>query len=198
MSVSSIEAVRDVIPASLTPPAESLSLLWHGGPPPRQSVSPVVVTGAFDVLHPGHVRFLTWAAARGRPLFVGVEDDARVRHRKGRNRPVHTLSERAEVLSALRPVSKVFYILGDPTVCHADAYVRLFRQMEPGALAFSEGDPHAEAKRASAAALGADCLEFPTQAGHSTSLLLERLLHERTPSHNLRPIQLERLRGRKS
>ena len=46
---------------------------------PRQQVAAVVVTGAFDVLHPGHVGFLIWAA-RGRPFYVGVEDDERVRH----------------------------------------------------------------------------------------------------------------------
>jgi cytidyltransferase-like protein len=199
MSVTSADADCEITrDAQMAPPADSsLSLLWYGGPPPRPAVAPVVVTGVFDVLHPGHIRLLTWAAARGRPLFVGVEDDARVRHRKGPNRPVHTHSERAEVLSALRPVAKVFYIFGVPTLCQGDAYVRLLRQMDPGALAFSEGDPHPEAKRAGAAALGAECLEFPIEAGHSTSLLLERLVHECTPSHNLQPIQMEQLRGGK-
>ena len=154
----------------------TLSLRWYGGPPPRQAVAPTVVTGVFDVLHPGHVRFLTWAAARGRPLYVGVEDDARVRHWKGPERTVHTLAERAEVLSALKPVSTVFYILGDPSACQADDYVRLLRQLGPEALAFTAGDPHAEAKRTGAAALGIDCLEFPFQAGHSTSGLLDRYM----------------------
>ena len=151
-----------------------LSLRWYGGPPPRQSVAPTVVTGVFDVLHPGHVRFLTWAAARGRPLYVGIEDDERVRHWKGPGRPVHTRAERAEVLSALKAVSMVFSIFGDPSMCHADDYVRLLRQMGPGALAFTAGDPHAERKRTGAATLGIDCLEFPFQAGHSTSGLLDR------------------------
>jgi D-glycero-beta-D-manno-heptose 1-phosphate adenylyltransferase len=159
-------------------PRSPLSLRWYGGPPPRQAVAPAVVTGVFDVLHPGHVRFLTWAAARGRPLYVGVEDDARVRHWKGLSRPVHTLAERAEVLSALKAVSMVFCILGDPTVCEGADYARLLRQMSPGAVAFTAGDPHSEAKRAGAAALGADCLEFPFEVGHSTSSLLDRLGHE--------------------
>jgi cytidyltransferase-like protein len=155
-----------------------LSLRWYGGPPPRHEMAPVVATGVFDILHPGHVRFLTWAAARGRPLYVGVEDDARVRHWKGPSRPVHTVAERAEMLSALKSVSMVFYILGDPTVCEGDDYVRLLRQVGPAALAFSAGDPHAEAKRVGASALGAECLEFPFEVGHSTSALLDRVTRE--------------------
>lgn len=158
--------------------APVLSLRWYGDPPPRQHIGPVVVTGVFDILHPGHLRFLTWAAAQGRPLYVGVEDDARVRHWKGPSRPVHTLAERAEVLSVLRPVAKVFCILGDPTICEGADYVRLLREMDPAALAFSAEDPHAEAKRAGAAALDADRWEFPFEVGHSTSALLHRLGHD--------------------
>jgi cytidyltransferase-like protein len=160
-------------------PARSLlRLRWCGGPPERQAVAPIVVTGVFDILHPGHVRFLTWAAARGRPLYVGVEDDERVRHWKGPSRPVHTVAERAEVLSALKPVSKVFCILGDPIACESGDYVRLLRPLRPAALAFTAGDPHAEAKQTGAAELGADCLEFPFEVGHATSSILDHLGHE--------------------
>jgi D-glycero-beta-D-manno-heptose 1-phosphate adenylyltransferase len=163
----------------LEAPRSLLSLRWYGGPPPRQPVAPVVVTGVFDILHPGHVRFLMWAAARGRPLYVGVEDDERVRHWKGPSRPVHTLAERAEVLSALKPVSMVFHILGDPNICEGADYVRLLRRIGPAGLAFTAGDPHAEAKRVGAAALGADCWDFAFEVGHSTSSLLDRAAREK-------------------
>jgi cytidyltransferase-like protein len=152
----------------------ALSLRWYGRPRPPVPVAPVVATGVFDVLHPGHVRFLAWAAAKARPLYVGVEDDARVAHWKGPGRPVHTATERAEVLAALRPVSMVFYILGDPAACGPDDYVDLLRPIGAAALAFTAGDPHTEAKRAGAAALGAECWEFPFQAGHSSSAVLAR------------------------
>ncbi|MHB1446378.1 MAG: adenylyltransferase/cytidyltransferase family protein [Acidimicrobiales bacterium] len=155
--------------------AAALSLRWYGGPPPRPGVEPVVVTGTFDLLHPGHVRFLTWAAAKARPLYVGVEDDARVRHWKGPGRPLHTLAERAEVLAALRPVAKVFYVLGDPQACGPDDYVKLLRPIGAAALAITAGDAHAAAKRAGASALGVECWEFPLEVGHSTSTLLGRL-----------------------
>ena len=174
MSIAGAKNVRDDNrDLQLETVDSELSFRWYGRPPPRREpVAPLVVTGVFDVLHPGHIRFLGWAATRGRPLYVGIEDDARVRHWKGANRPVHTLVERAEVLSALKPVSMVFYILGDPTICQGDDYVRLLRQIGPGALAFSAGDPHAEAKRAGAAALGAECWEFAFEAGHLTSAVL--------------------------
>lgn len=186
-SIHSTESVSEINrKLQLETPRSPLSLRWYGGPPPRQPVAPVVVTGAFDILHPGHVRFLTWAATRGRPLYVGVEDDERVRHRKGPRRPLHTVAERAEVLSALKPVSMVFYILGDPTVCEGDDYVSLLRQIGPAALAFTAGDPHAEAKRVGAAAMGADFLEFPFEVGHSTSSLFDSAVRE-CPQH-LNPV----------
>lgn len=179
MSIAAPEASRE---NGRDPQVETgdstLGLRWYGRPPPRKLIAPMVVTGVFDVLHPGHVRFLTWAAAKGRPLYVGIEDDDRVRRWKGADRPVHPIAERAEVLAALKPVSMVFYILGDPAVCQGEDYVRLLSQIDPGALAFTAGDPYAESKRASATALGIDCWEFPFEVGYSTSDLLGRFGHE--------------------
>ena len=85
---------------------------------------------------------------------------------------MHTLPKRAEVLSAFKAVSRFFYILGEPTICQGDDYVHLLRQIHPAALAFSAGDAYAEAKRAGAATLGAECWEFSFEAGRSTSAVL--------------------------
>ncbi len=46
----------------------------------------VVVTGCFDILHIGHIRFLNQAKAAGDVLVVGIEDDNRVRAFKGASR----------------------------------------------------------------------------------------------------------------
>jgi cytidyltransferase-like protein len=156
-------------------PRHALGLRWHGSPPSPGSEAPVVVTGVFDVLHAGHVRFLTWAASKDLPLYVGVEDDERVRHWKGPDRPIHTVAERAEVLAALRPVAKVFVVVGDPSACSFEDYVDLLRPIRPAALAITAGDVHAEAKRAGAKALGAECWEFPFEKGYSTTAILRRL-----------------------
>jgi cytidyltransferase-like protein len=154
--------------------AGRLGRRWWGPPPPPDRVRPVVATGAFDIVHAGHVRFLAWAAARARPLWVGVEDDNRVAYWKGSGRPVNRVSDRAEVLAALRPVSAVFVIAGDPTANSWEDYVQMLGPLTPAALAFTAGDPHRLAKQRGAAALGAEVWEFPLQAGYSSSSLLGR------------------------
>src|SRR5690625_7961670 len=90
--------------------APALASRWFARP--ESSAAPVVVTGAFDVLHVGHVRFLTEVRERrpDLPVVVGVEDDERVRGWKGPSRPVNTADERAEVLAALPCVDCVFII----------------------------------------------------------------------------------------
>lgn len=60
--------------------------------------------GCFDLLHPGHVRYLAAARALGDALVVGLNTDASVRRLKGPGRPIFTLGERAEVLAALAAV----------------------------------------------------------------------------------------------
>jgi len=69
----------------------------------------VVVTtnGCFDILHAGHVASLRAARAHGDVLVVAVNDDAHVRRTKGEGRPIHDLSQRVAMLSALDVVDFV-------------------------------------------------------------------------------------------
>lgn len=70
---------------------------------------PIVLTnGVFDVLHRGHVTYLSQARALGASLVVAVNSDASVRQlSKGDDRPVNTEADRAAVLAALESVSIV-------------------------------------------------------------------------------------------
>ena len=61
----------------------------------------VFTNGVFDLLHPGHVRYLQEARALGNALIVGVNSDRSVRAIKGAGRPINPEDERAEVLLAL-------------------------------------------------------------------------------------------------
>ena len=71
----------------------------------RASGKTIVFTnGVFDLLHPGHVRYLAEARAQGDALIVGVNSDRSVRAIKGPTRPITPELERAEVLSALSSV----------------------------------------------------------------------------------------------
>lgn len=67
----------------------------------------VLANGCFDLLHVGHVRYLTDARARGDALVVAANTDASVRALKGDTRPFMPLAERAEILLALSAVDFV-------------------------------------------------------------------------------------------
>ena len=61
----------------------------------------VFTNGVFDLLHPGHARYLREARSLGDALIVAVNSDRSVRANKGPERPVNGEQERAEVLLAL-------------------------------------------------------------------------------------------------
>jgi D-glycero-beta-D-manno-heptose 1-phosphate adenylyltransferase len=67
----------------------------------------VLANGCFDVLHVGHVRYLTSARALGDLLVVGVNSDAQVAIQKGAGRPILPSSERAEIVASLDSVDYV-------------------------------------------------------------------------------------------
>ena len=71
----------------------------------RKSGKQIVFTnGCFDILHVGHVRYLTTARSEGDVLVVGLNSDASVKSIKPDNRPIVTQEERAEVLAGLASV----------------------------------------------------------------------------------------------
>jgi D-glycero-beta-D-manno-heptose 1-phosphate adenylyltransferase len=67
----------------------------------RDGGTVVFTNGVFDLLHPGHVRYLQASRRLGHALIVGVNSDRSVRANKGPARPINPERERAEVLSAL-------------------------------------------------------------------------------------------------
>jgi rfaE bifunctional protein nucleotidyltransferase chain/domain len=67
----------------------------------------VFTNGVFDLLHPGHIRYLRDARAFGDALIVGVNSDRSVRANKGPARPITPEDERAELIASLRSVDAV-------------------------------------------------------------------------------------------
>ena len=67
----------------------------------------VFTNGCFDIIHRGHVEYLTKAKALGDILVVGVNSDSSVRRIKGPLRPIVTQEDRMFVLASLRPVDYV-------------------------------------------------------------------------------------------
>jgi rfaE bifunctional protein nucleotidyltransferase chain/domain len=64
----------------------------------------VLTQGSYDMLHVGHCRYLAKAKECGDVLIVGVDSDAKIKKRKGENRPVVCEAERVEILLSQRPV----------------------------------------------------------------------------------------------
>jgi len=73
----------------------------------RQGKRVVFSNGCFDLLHPGHTRYLAEAKKLGDVLVVAVNSDRSVGELKGPGRPVQTERERAEILAALAAVDVV-------------------------------------------------------------------------------------------
>ncbi|MCK5849503.1 MAG: D-glycero-beta-D-manno-heptose 1-phosphate adenylyltransferase [Kiritimatiellae bacterium] len=67
----------------------------------------VFTNGCFDILHPGHVDYLSFARNQGDALLVGINSDDSVRRNKGDLRPIVEESDRAHVLAALECVDYV-------------------------------------------------------------------------------------------
>jgi rfaE bifunctional protein nucleotidyltransferase chain/domain len=67
----------------------------------------VFTNGVFDLLHPGHLRYLRQARSLGDALIVGLNSDRSVRVNKGPTRPINSQEERAELLAALDCVDGV-------------------------------------------------------------------------------------------
>jgi D-beta-D-heptose 7-phosphate kinase/D-beta-D-heptose 1-phosphate adenosyltransferase len=96
--------------------------------PMRKAGKQIVFTnGCFDILHSGHVRYLTAAKLQGDILVVGLNSDRSVQLIKGANRPIIEQGQRAEVLAALRFVDYVtFFDESDP--------LRLIASLRPDIL----------------------------------------------------------------
>jgi D-beta-D-heptose 7-phosphate kinase/D-beta-D-heptose 1-phosphate adenosyltransferase len=68
----------------------------------------VLTSGSFDLIHLGHVKYLAKAKEQGDILAVGVDSDAKIRRRKGDDRPMVPEGERLEMLAYQRPVDLIY------------------------------------------------------------------------------------------
>jgi D-beta-D-heptose 7-phosphate kinase/D-beta-D-heptose 1-phosphate adenosyltransferase len=81
--------------------------------PNRQTETVVMTNGCFDILHAGHIQYLTQARQLGDRLIVALNDDDSVRRLKGKTRPINSLEQRMTVLNALECVDEVIAFSDD-------------------------------------------------------------------------------------
>lgn len=121
---------------------------------PDLSTIRVLVGGCFDVLHFGHIKFLQAAKALGNFLCIALESDEKIIQTKGR-RPIHTQSQRAEILAHLRSVDEIVLL---PFMTGYKDYFVLVQQLKPNYLAVTAGDPQIDNKQKQAVAISAELI----------------------------------------
>lgn len=133
----------------------------------------VFTNGVFDLLHPGHVRYLRQARLLGDALIVGVNSDRSVRSNKGDGRPITSEAERAEVLAALEVVDAV--VLFDEETPHD-----LIAAVQPDVLVKGADWPaDGIVGRDIVEARGGVVVRVPVEPGHSTSSIIEKIRRAR-------------------
>jgi len=135
----------------------------------RQGRRVVFTNGCFDLLHPGHIRYLEEARRLGDALVVAVNSDRSVRTLKGPGHPVVPEAERAEVLAALRSVDYVT-IFDDPTPRAVIA--RLLPQV---LVKGADWGPNEIVGREEVEAAGGRVVSLAVVPGYSTSALIEKI-----------------------
>ena len=130
----------------------------------------VFTNGVFDILHPGHVRYLRDARALGDMLIVGINSDRSVRAlAKAPNRPINSEAERAELLGALASVDAV--VVFDEDTPHA-----IISAIQPDVLV--KGADWGENEivgRDIVESRGGRVVRVPLADGYSTTSLIEKI-----------------------
>jgi len=136
----------------------------------RRGKRVVFTNGCFDLLHPGHTRYLAEARKLGDVLIVAMNSDRSTRTLKGPERAIQPEAERAEILAALKAVD----------------YVTIFDDLTPQAVIarmlpqvlVKGGDwgPDAIVGRAEVEAAGGLVVSIPVVEGFSTSSLIQAAL----------------------
>lgn len=125
--------------------------------------------GVFDLLHPGHVRYLSEARALGTVLIVGINSDRSVRANKGPDRPITPELERAELVASLRSVDAV-------TVFDEETPHAVIAAIQPDVLV-KGADWAADSivGRDIVEARGGSVVRIPLAQGFSSTRLIERV-----------------------
>ena len=129
----------------------------------------VFTNGVFDLLHPGHIRYLSDARALGDALIVGVNSDRSVRANKGPDRPITPEVERAELIASLRSVDAV-------TVFDDDTPHGLIIAVQPDVLVKgADWGPDNIVGRDTVEARGGTVVRMELSPGYSTTELIRKI-----------------------
>src|SRR3989442_9998805 len=129
----------------------------------------VFTNGVFDLLHPGHLRYLQHARSLGDALIVGINSDRSVRSNKGAGRPITPEAERAEIIAALASVDAA--VIFDEDTPHA-----IIAALQPDVLVKGADWPADEiVGRDIVEARGGKVVRVPIAPGYSTTEIVKKV-----------------------
>ena len=130
----------------------------------------VFTNGVFDILHPGHIRYLRDARALGDLLIVGLNSDRSVKAlAKAPDRPINSENERAEILAALASVDAV--VIFDEDTPH-----EIISALQPDILVKgADWGENAIVGRDVVEARGGKVVRIALAEGYSTTKIIERI-----------------------
>ena len=136
----------------------------------KRSLQRLVMTnGCFDLIHPGHIRYLNRARSYGDLLLVALNSDASVHRLKGAGRPILNEEERCEMVASLECVDLV-------TVFEEETPARLIQDLLPDVLVKGGDWPLDEiVGRTEVEAAGGEVISIPLEEGYSTTGLVEQI-----------------------
>ena len=129
----------------------------------------IMTNGCFDIIHTGHVRYLSKAKSLGDYLVIAVNDDESVKRLKGNGRPINALEDRMLVLNSLASVNLVIPF-------SQDTPEEIISSVNPDVLV--KGGDYKEENIAGAESVrksGGEVVIVPFDEGYSTSLILKKL-----------------------
>jgi D-beta-D-heptose 7-phosphate kinase/D-beta-D-heptose 1-phosphate adenosyltransferase len=129
----------------------------------------VFTNGAFDILHLGHLTYMTFARQQGDCLVVGLNSDASVRRYKGDKRPLVPQQERAAMLAGLRCVDYV-------VIFDEDEPKELIAHILPDVLVKGEDWAHYVSGRDVVEANGGKVVLAKMLEGRSTTNVIKRIV----------------------
>jgi len=133
-----------------------------------ESTCMVFTNGCFDILHIGHIKYLSFARNEGDVLIVGLNSDASVSRFKGPHRPIVPQDQRAHVLAALEAVD--FVIVFDD-----DEPLQLITDVLPDILVKGEDWAHYVAGRDIVESHGGKVVLAPLTPDASSTNIVERI-----------------------
>lgn len=125
--------------------------------------------GCFDIIHAGHVQYLTWARHQGEVLIVALNSDASVQRNKGPKRPIVNEVHRAHVMATLEIVDYV-------VIFDEDEPADIIGKLLPDVLVKGEDWAHYVSGREAVEANGGRIALAPLVEGLSTTNIIKRIL----------------------